>query len=125
VIIEEVEDPNGEVAKPTTTFDILNESWFPIVDQTAMVDAILRDHVPSFWLAPEVRAEMARLDTLTGAAREDANRDLAAKFATDDVPVAAFGQPVFTGFFAPRLGCRIFPPYSFGVDLAALCLKSG
>ena len=27
-----------------------------------------------------------------------------------------------SAFFSPRLGCRSFPPFGFGVDLAALCL---
>ena len=27
-------------------------------------------------------------------------------------------------FFSPRLGCRIFPPFAYGVDLAALCVNS-
>jgi len=38
------------------------------------------------------------------------------------VPIAAVGYPVLGELFSPRLGCRIFPPFGYGVDLAALCL---
>jgi hypothetical protein len=37
-------------------------------------------------------------------------------------PAAAFGTPTIPEFFSTRVGCKAFPPVSFGVDLAALCL---
>jgi len=38
------------------------------------------------------------------------------------VPAVAYGTQVTAEFFSPRLGCRVFPPLGFGVDLASLCL---
>ena len=38
------------------------------------------------------------------------------------MPLAA-GNTAATGFFSPRLGCRVFPPFGYGIDLAALCLE--
>jgi hypothetical protein len=37
--------------------------------------------------------------------------------------LAAYSTPQTSEFFTPRLGCRIFPPFGYGVDLAALCLS--
>jgi hypothetical protein len=35
----------------------------------------------------------------------------------------AYANRVQGEFFSPKLGCRVFPPMGFGVDLAALCLN--
>jgi hypothetical protein len=36
-----------------------------------------------------------------------------------------FGAPYVPELFSARVGCKLFQPIYFGVDLAALCLKSG
>jgi len=40
------------------------------------------------------------------------------------LPAAEGAHEVNGQFFSPRLGCLIFPPRSYGVDLAALCVNS-
>jgi hypothetical protein len=37
----------------------------------------------------------------------------------------AFGAFYVPELFSARVGCKLFQPIYFGVDLAALCLKSG
>ena len=37
--------------------------------------------------------------------------------------MTAFADQVNGQFFSPRLGCRVFPPFGYGVDLAALYLN--
>ena len=37
--------------------------------------------------------------------------------------MTAFANQVNGQFLSPRLGCRVFPPFGYGVDLAALCLN--
>jgi hypothetical protein len=36
-----------------------------------------------------------------------------------------FGTPAIPELFSARLGCKVFQPANFGVDLAALCLRAG
>jgi hypothetical protein len=48
---------------------------------------------------------------------------LAGRLATDQIPVVAFGAGSSPSYLSTRLGCQVFPPYGFGVDLAALCLR--
>ncbi|HYT80375.1 MAG TPA: ABC transporter substrate-binding protein [Actinomycetota bacterium] len=42
-----------------------------------------------------------------------------------EVPMTGISYSVAGEFFAPRVGCRVFPPASYGVDFAALCLTGG
>jgi hypothetical protein len=60
---------------------------------------------------------------LTGNKRWSAVRRLADRLAAYDVPLIAYGNRVEDELFAPTVGCRVFPPASYGVDLAALCRK--
>jgi hypothetical protein len=60
---------------------------------------------------------------LTGNERWSAAGRLADRLAAHDVPLIAYGNRVEGEFFASTVGCRVFPPASYGVDLAALCRK--
>ena len=46
---------------------------------------------------------------------------LYAGLATDEVPVAVTIYGAIPTLLSPSLGCRAFPPFGYGVDLAALC----
>jgi hypothetical protein len=59
---------------------------------------------------------------LSGDERVVATNELAERLTRDVVPAVAYGRPMTSAFFSPRLGCRSFPPFGFGVDLASLCL---
>ena len=79
--------------------------------------------MPHSWLPPPVRSDLTTLQSLTGPDRTTEATTLARRLATTDVPATAFAYQVNGQFFSPRLGCRIFPPFGYGVDLAALCLQ--
>ena len=65
---------------------------------------------------------MEDLQGLPTGEREDATRALAERLTREVVPAVAYGREPTSAFFSPRLGCRAFPPFGFGVDLAALCI---
>jgi DNA-binding SARP family transcriptional activator/ABC-type transport system substrate-binding protein len=74
-------------------------------------------------LTEKVRSEVKGVTRLTGNKRWAAAGRLADRLAAYDVPLIAYGNRVEDELFAPTVGCRVFPPASYGVDLAALCRK--
>ena len=42
-----------------------------------------------------------------------------------EVPMTGISYSVAGALFSPRAGCRVFPPASFGIDFAAMCLTRG
>ena len=123
--IHEVSDPFAEAQDPRTDADLFNAFYASegLSDPASFLTSLFDERVPSGWVPASVRSAISKLDPLTGEAREQAAGNLAMSLATADVPLAAFGTPVIGEFFSPRLGCKVFPPFGFGVDLAALCLK--
>jgi hypothetical protein len=79
--------------------------------------------MPPSWRLPEVARAVERVGRLSGGERQSAAVALAHRLDVRDVPVIPYGNRVNGEFFAPTLGCRVFPPASGGVDLAALCLR--
>jgi ABC-type oligopeptide transport system substrate-binding subunit len=61
-------------------------------------------------------------DVQEGLARSTAAVSLATRLAAEDLPATGFAIPENGQFFSDRLGCRTFPPFGYGVDLAALCV---
>jgi class 3 adenylate cyclase/ABC-type transport system substrate-binding protein len=114
------------VFEPGSRYDLLD--WgteLPYPDPAAfLAQTFLRD-IPATWLPPAVRADVERLDELTGPDRLAAARRLADHLVTEDVPLATVGFGRAGTVVGPRLGCRVFPPFGYGVDLAALCLAGG
>ena len=39
---------------------------------------------------------------------------------TNVIPAVSFPAGSTTAYLGPSLGCRVFPPYGYGLDLAAL-----
>jgi hypothetical protein len=79
--------------------------------------------LPPPWRSAEVSHAVERLSRLWGTERQSAAAALADRLVVHDVPVIPYGNRVNGEFFAPSLGCRVFPPPSGGVDLAALCRR--
>jgi hypothetical protein len=75
------------------------------------------------WLPAGVREAVDRVLRLTDPERGVRAAALADRLVAEEVPVAAVGVGVVGEFLSPRLGCRVFPPLGFGVDLAALCVS--
>ena len=60
-----------------------------------------------------------------GSDRSPAAIRLAERLTSEVVLAVSFGAGTTTAYLGPSLGCREFPPYGFGVDLAALSLEGG
>ena len=77
--------------------------------------------MPGWWLPPGVAQELEELASLTGAERRSTAAALADRLAVDEVPVAMIWSAAVPTLLSPNVGCRVFPPFGYGVDLAALC----
>jgi len=75
--------------------------------------------LPPDWKSPAMRALAAQLRDIPS---EAAALELLHGPITREVPMTGIAYNVAGAFLSPRLGCRVFPPASFGVDFAALCL---
>ena len=93
-------------------------------DPASFLTQMLGADVPAAWLPAGVRSTVDRLAHLSGAARDHAAVILAARLATRDLPVVAYGTPTVGAVLGPRLGCRTWNGVDPGLDLAALCLTS-
>jgi len=110
------------VREPGTEIDLWDSgTTLDYADSMSFLTTMLGGDVPPSWLPPSVRA-FEPGTTLSGARRHAAAAASAARLARVDVPIAAIGYSVLGELFSPRLGCRVFPPFGYGVDLAALCL---
>jgi peptide/nickel transport system substrate-binding protein len=61
--------------------------------------------------------------TLSGARRYRTYRQLELELERDLAPAAAFATTASRDFFSARMGCQLYQPV-YGIDLAALCLRS-
>jgi len=123
--IREVPDPAAEAAKPGSDIDMFNAFRIQdYADAASFLRGELTEGMPGSWLPPGVAGAVRRVDGLSASERDAATQRLAGRLATDQVPVVVFGAGSAPSYLSPRLGCQEFPPYGFGVDLAALCLES-
>jgi serine/threonine-protein kinase len=123
VELREVEDIGLAVREPGTDIDLWDSgTTLDYADSMSFLTAMLGRDVPPSWLPPSVRA-LESETRLSGARRQVAAAAGAARLARVDVPIAVVGYPVLGELFSPRLGCRVFPPFGYGVDLAALCVQ--
>jgi len=125
VKLQESEDV-GAVLESGARFDLLDgETEILYPDSASFLTQMLLENLPRSWIRAGIRAEVERLGTLGGDHRQAVAAALADRLAADDVPVAAYGTVQSTTFIGQRLGCRVFPPFGYGIDLAALCLEQG
>jgi ABC-type oligopeptide transport system substrate-binding subunit len=123
--IREVPDPVAEAAKPGSDIDLFNAFRIQdYADAASFLRGELTEAMPESWLPPGVADAVRRLDGLRAPERDAAAQHLADRLAADQIPVVAFGSGSAPSYLSPRLGCQVFPPYGFGVDLAALCLDA-
>ena len=103
------------------SFDLLDaraEILYP--DSASFVTQALQS-IPEGWVPAGVQARIQRLADSTGNHRQTGAAVLAKRLTANDAVLAAYSTPQVSQFFSPRLGCRIFPPFGYGVDFAALC----
>lgn len=73
--------------------------------------------------AARTRNELDAIAHLDGTRRLVAANRLELKLIRARAPVVAFGTPAIPEFFSARVGCQVFAPVSFGVELGSLCLR--
>jgi peptide/nickel transport system substrate-binding protein/oligopeptide transport system substrate-binding protein len=122
VEIEELSDPLAEAHTPGADIDLLGMgTGLDYADSAGFLERMLLQDVPRSWLPEGVAEQIERLSRLSGAARRSEAVRLADELATGEVPVGPTVTAVVPALLGPRLGCRVFPPMGFGIDLAALC----
>jgi DNA-binding SARP family transcriptional activator/ABC-type oligopeptide transport system substrate-binding subunit len=113
----------ADALKGGAKFDLLDtETGILYPDSASFLEQML-GNIPSGWIPAGVQAEIQHVATLTGDHRQAAATALADRLATEAISVAAYGTPQTSQFVGPRVGCRVFTPVGYGLDLAALCPK--
>jgi class 3 adenylate cyclase/ABC-type transport system substrate-binding protein len=124
VRVEDFDDPSAVAANPEAGIDILEGGWSIYeADPANFLRALLEFPPIANWIPSEITAEARRISHLDGPVRVAAAAHLADRLVADDVVLATDGNGVVTALLSPRLGCRVFPPLGYGIDLAALCLN--
>ncbi len=78
---------------------------------------------PGLWTTPSFRKRLARAAALGGPARRRAYARLVDEL-TRAAPFAVFGSFVWTEYFSPKVGCKVFQSEYGVVDVGALCKRS-
>jgi ABC-type transport system substrate-binding protein len=124
--VETVEDPNvdGAIHDHPGKFDLAVSGSAPEwPDLASYLPLLFGEYIPQEWLPDEIGAGASAVADAPDAEREQRAREFLAGPVADLVPATAFGTPVAGSLLSPRLGCQVFPPFGFGVDLAAMCPK--
>ena len=121
-----VKDNPFTAAKPGARIDILDTGVydFPDPDSAGWLRQLLITDSPAGWVPAQVRHDVTSTNRIQGPSRQSTAAALAHRLTTSRFPVVPYGNTVQGEFFAPTLGCRVFPPFGYGVDLAALCLTT-
>lgn len=122
VDVEEFDSPWDAVRQGERIDLIDGGTTLDVLDSASFLETLLLQDIPRTWLPTSVREAVERLSSLSGPRRQREANVLADRLAKRDAPIAAVGVPQVGGFFSPALGCRVFPPLGYGIDLAALCL---
>jgi peptide/nickel transport system substrate-binding protein len=115
----------ARAAAPGSRFDLMTLGWAPDFPDPASAISWLFDpteNFPHFHDARYAKA-FAAASRLPAPARFRALAALAHRLETDAVPAIPYELDVVRAFFSARTGCQIYQPV-YGVDLAALCLRS-
>ena len=118
-------DNAAPALKPGTRFDLLDTSTEILFPDSASFLTNMLQTIPAGWVTANVKSKVDHLARLSGDLRQTVAAALATHLTKYELPAAAYATPQISQFFSPRLGCRIFPPFGYGVDLAALCPPGG
>ncbi|HJZ07472.1 MAG TPA: ABC transporter substrate-binding protein, partial [Trebonia sp.] len=77
----------------------------------------------SYFNDPAFDRQLHAAAALSGAKRYSTYRQLDLELERDLAPAAAFATNASRDFFSARMGCQLYQPL-YGIDLAALCLRS-
>ena len=84
---------------------------------------IFGDAVPEEWLPVARRSEVERLARLAGQDRILAATELATALVQGDFILLPFGLFGRGEYLSDEVGCRVYPPFGWGVNLATVCLE--
>ena len=104
-------------------FDVLIwENSTDYQDTASYVAATIGGTAPASWYPSDLRAEASRVTSLAGRDRTDAAVALAERLTAEHIviPSSLFGR---SELLSDRVGCRVYPPFGWGVDLASLCIN--
>ena len=79
--------------------------------------------MPADWMPAASREAVGQVAAIEGSRRQPAAATLANRLVTRDIALAAYGNPGVAQFAGPRIGCRRFSSFGYGLDLAAMCLR--
>jgi ABC-type oligopeptide transport system substrate-binding subunit len=119
VDIESEPDPYQMVDKGGRFDLVLASSSILYPDPASFLSELLRD-APAGWLPHQTISDVRGLDGTTGTRRAERAAALASRLVREHL-VIPFGIPQTSQFIGPRIGCRVFSPVSFGLDLTASC----
>ena len=110
---------------PDSRFDIMTLGWAPDYPDPSSAISWLFDPTQNFAHFHDARyaREYAAASRLPPPARFRAFAALAHELEADAVPAIPYELDVVRSFFSARTGCQVYQPV-YGVDLAALCLRS-
>jgi ABC-type oligopeptide transport system substrate-binding subunit len=124
VQVRAYENPFQAAQDPRTPIDILDSATrLDFADPASFLTEMLSASMPAYWVPADVRRQVERLARLTGAERQSRAAQVARRLASRAAPVIAYGTTIQGELLAPSVGCRVFPPFSYGVDIAALCTQ--
>jgi DNA-binding SARP family transcriptional activator/ABC-type transport system substrate-binding protein len=104
-------------------FDLVDSETELLYPDSATFLAQAIRGIPRAWVQSQVRNRVDRVARLNGADRQTAATALADRLTARYVNVVAYGTHQTSQFIDPRIGCRVFTPAAYGLDLAALCLN--
>ncbi len=118
-----MDDPYTAYYSGHAGFDMfLNDMGVDFADGATLLHNLTAFDIPPDWLPPGVRRSVESLDRLTGDRRDRATAALAERLSRDVVPAVSLARFTSPAYFSERLGCRVFPSFGAGPDLASLCL---
>ena len=94
-------------------------------DLASYVPLLFGEYIPAAWLPPGVADAAAAVASAPTDERYQRAVEFLAGTVAGAVPATGTGYSVAGVLLSPRLGCRVFPPFGSGVDLASLCPMDG
>jgi hypothetical protein len=117
VRLEAVDEPLAGLGE----LRLLTGGYHPYSDPVRYLDLLPTSGVID--VGAEEYERVGELGALSGQARVDAAAALLDRWAWDVAIMAPIAYDVTREYFAPGIGCQVFPPRSAAVDLVALCPK--
>ena len=119
-----VDQSAAAIQEPNAPYDLKLGGDYAGVDPTSRLRALFvgdQPDLPIGWQPSAIRGAVRQLDD---ASTESEVLAIFAGSIQPEVPMTGTEYSVTGEFLTPRVGCRVFVPASFGVDLAALCLAN-